>query len=491
MTLRHRVAIYRSGVREYPVTPPFHPPVEYPEYPFGGHGMVDASNAVYAAVREAFALLGLDRAHLGSREWNPLGEYIRPGDRVLIKPNLVRHFHRDGLPLESVVVHGSVIRALLDFVLIALRGDGEIIVGDAPLQQGHFEEITRQNGLREVVAFIQANASVPVRLVDFRLERAEKDQRGRIVARIPLLGDPLGQTAVNVGQQSFLAPVQDRYRRFRVTNYDPNEMTRHHNQTTHEYLITNSVLQADVILNVPKLKTHKKAGITAAMKNMVGINASKDWLPHHTVGSRSRGGDQYLRPSWRKRLRSFLLDVIEAHPGRPVARVASLLYRGIIFSAKIKPFPCPYWEGNWYGNDTIWRTVLDLNRIALYANRQGKLTSDRQRKIFTLIDGIIAGEGEGPTAPKPRPAGVIIAGEELACIDYVAALLMGFSPEAIPTVRFGLASGLFGPTSPDQIEIVTNVPEWRSLSDIARHNLHFEPPPGWKGHVELGHTGEE
>jgi uncharacterized protein (DUF362 family) len=30
-------------------------------------------------------------------------------------------------------------------------------------------------------------------------------------------------------------------------------------------------LQADVFINLPKPKTHKRAGITGAMKNLVGI----------------------------------------------------------------------------------------------------------------------------------------------------------------------------------------------------------------------------
>src|ERR1022692_1434372 len=48
----------------------------------------------------------------------------------------------------------------------------------------------------------------------------------------------------------------------------------------HRYAVGNTVLSADVILNVPKLKTHMKTGMTGALKNFVGIVGSKDFLPH-------------------------------------------------------------------------------------------------------------------------------------------------------------------------------------------------------------------
>ena len=71
----------------------------------------------------------------------------------------------------------------------------------------------------------------------------------------------------------------------RITNYDYHEVNRHHRGDRHEYCISEACLSADVIINLPKPKTHRKAGYTGALKNMVGINAAKDYLPHHTKGS--------------------------------------------------------------------------------------------------------------------------------------------------------------------------------------------------------------
>ena len=40
--------------------------------------------------------------------------------------------------------------------------------------------------------------------------------------------------------------------------------------------------------SLPKLKTHKKAGITCALKNLIGINGNKEYLPHIASAARAR-----------------------------------------------------------------------------------------------------------------------------------------------------------------------------------------------------------
>src|SRR5690349_4679474 len=103
------VAIHR-GDASYAKTPPFHAGEKYPECPTTG----SEANPAYAAVRGVLQLLGLDQARFGTREWNPLGEIIVPGDTVLLKPNLIRESHllyQD--QWEQVITHGSVVRAVL------------------------------------------------------------------------------------------------------------------------------------------------------------------------------------------------------------------------------------------------------------------------------------------------------------------------------------------------------------------------------------------
>src|SRR3989442_11286611 len=102
MTVPGRVAISRAEAANYPWHPPFHPDTLYPEYAFGPAALGPTNN-VYRAVRRGFELLGLDAAHSGTPAWNPLGDVVHPGDRVVVKPNFVLHQHHDGGPYEPVV----------------------------------------------------------------------------------------------------------------------------------------------------------------------------------------------------------------------------------------------------------------------------------------------------------------------------------------------------------------------------------------------------
>ena len=117
---RHRVAIAVAGAVAYP-SAPFSPGEAYPEYRL--RDVAPVANPVYAAVRESFRLLELDASAYGRAEWNPLGGWIKPGMRVLLKPNLVRHFHPYGLDTRAIYTHGSVVRAVADFAWRALEGD--------------------------------------------------------------------------------------------------------------------------------------------------------------------------------------------------------------------------------------------------------------------------------------------------------------------------------------------------------------------------------
>ena len=56
-------------------------------------------------------------------------------------------------------------------------------------------------------------------------------------------------------------------------------------------------------------------------------------------------------------------------------------------------------SGSWCGNDTIWRTVVDLNRILLWFDGDGK-PRKVPRRYLTIVDGIIAGEEAYGTGPQ-------------------------------------------------------------------------------------------
>src|SRR6476469_5188355 len=83
-------------------------------------------------------------------------------------------------------------------------------------------------------------------------------------------------------------------------------------------------------------------------------------------------------------------------------------------------------EGSWSGNDTIWRTCLDLNRILLYGRTDSTLGETVQRKVVHVVDAVIAGQGDGPLAPAPFPLGVMVVGNNQAAVDHVGAHLLGY-----------------------------------------------------------------
>ena len=94
----------------------------------------------------------------------------------------------------------------------------------------------------------------------------------------------------DLGRDSLLEPITDARDSFRVTCYDPRLLAKTHAPGRHRYLVARDIIDADVVINLPKLKTHKKAGITCALKNLIGINGNKEYLPHHRIGGSTSGG---------------------------------------------------------------------------------------------------------------------------------------------------------------------------------------------------------
>lgn len=127
---------YNENCCSYPDrTSRYSPDTQYPEYLYGD--ISETGNPVYEMVRNAFILAGLDKERLGKPEWNPLGDYIKKGNAVLVKPNWVENKNkRPGVDknLTCLVTHPAVVRAVLDYVFLALNGTGTVYLADAPMQ---------------------------------------------------------------------------------------------------------------------------------------------------------------------------------------------------------------------------------------------------------------------------------------------------------------------------------------------------------------------
>src|SRR6185436_1515502 len=98
-------------------------------------------------------------------------------------------------------------------------------------------------------------------------------------------------------------------------------------------------------------------------------------------------------------------------------------------------------SGNWYGNQTTWRMCLDLNRCLYYSDARGShFDADAPvRTVLTVLDGVVAGEGEGPLAPRDVPLGAVLAATDPIALDLAALRLMGFDLRHIPKVREAIA----------------------------------------------------
>jgi len=123
--------------------------------------------------------------------------------------------------------------------------------------------------------------------------------------------------------------------------------------------LSSTVLDADVIINLPKLKTHSLTIFTGGVKNMFGI------IPH---GQRIRFHGEYIRV------------------------------------------------------EDFCQVLTDI-----FSNAIPQLT---------IMDGIIAMEGDGPSSGKLRKVGVVLAGRDSVAVDAVATKIIGREPFDIYTTRY-------------------------------------------------------
>lgn len=493
----HTVAVYQTQ-REtrYPRTPPYNPDRAYPEYPFGER-VSGEPNAAYEAVREALHLLGLDKERYGTPDWNPLGEVFRPDEMVVIKPNMVRDFHefpKEGT--EALITHGSIIRAIVDYVYIAKRGEGGVVIADSPQNDADWQGLWKAFAFDELLAFYREVApNFEVSIYDVR-QQAVRKELGVVVERYTCPGDPLGYSLIDLGDRSEFETVRDRIGRLYGAEYDVSDTNRHHMPGRHQYLIANTFLAPDVVINVPKLKTHKKSGITVWIKSVIGINGEKNWLPHHTEGLPSEGGDQFAEDTLKRKTEQRVVALTKRvlkNAGRFGARVGVLLKRvGIAVFGDTNRDAIR--SGNWHGNDTIWRTVYDVLKCWMYADKSGVLQDAPQRRFFCIVDGLVAGEGNGPLAPKAKACGVCIAGCDPVAVDTTCASLIGFDPDKIRILRNADSARGFriSDVSREEIRCISNNAAWNGSLQEMRETLDFEPHFGWKGHIEspgrLGQT---
>jgi uncharacterized protein (DUF362 family)/Pyruvate/2-oxoacid:ferredoxin oxidoreductase delta subunit len=142
------------------------------------------------------------------------------------------------------------------------------------------------------------------------------------------------------------------------------------------------IIDTDVILNLPKLKTHSGYIYTGAIKNFFGLLGNKMHM-HMT-----------------------------------------------------------------YKNKVDFQKMLADIYFAVEETNSTNLP-----KVFTIMDGVIAMEGKGPRAGKPKKVGVLIAGFNSAAVDIVGYTLMNGDPNDLDAIT-SLANRTELPVDISKLEIV-------------------------------------
>jgi uncharacterized protein (DUF362 family)/NAD-dependent dihydropyrimidine dehydrogenase PreA subunit len=89
------------------------------------------------------------------------------------------------------------------------------------------------------------------------------------------------------------------------------------------------------------------------------------------------------------------------------------------------------------------------------------------RPALTIVDAVLAMEGDGPAAGSPRKLGLILASRDAVALDAVLARIVGLEPFRVPTIREAVQANL-GEASLEQIEILGE-----KISDIKVKNFRL------------------
>lgn len=489
---RREVAIAAVDAR-YGGEIPYHPSGDIPEAPFPQRSTT--SNPAYDGVREALRLLGLDRARFGSPDWNPLARVVQPGDTVVLKPNFVLDRHGGGGSLYAIVTHPSVLRAVADYVALALQGRGRILVADAPQMDCDFGALMTATGLEEVQQYYRRVSSIEFDILDLRpfwYPYTPGDIAAYEYRRRRLDGDPHGCVTFDLGGESAFRGLSG-IRNFYGADYDRGETIQFHDRGEHRYVLSRSILEADCVISVPKLKVHKKVGVTLNCKGLVGTVCNKNCLVHYRLGTRRDDGDQYPEGHFSGgeeayfRTRRALYDRLLAGKDPLAHRVYALVGRAVDRGARLLGVdPPPERQrldcGNWHGNDTAWRMVADLTRVLIFGDREGTLRRTPQRRLFSVVDGIVGGEGDGPLRPDAKHAGVIVAGANWLAVDTAATALMGLDPDRLRWLVYLRERGIAPPIH--EVEVSTNRAPFEDVLTEGGAHLGFRPHPGWTDFLE-------
>jgi uncharacterized protein (DUF362 family)/Pyruvate/2-oxoacid:ferredoxin oxidoreductase delta subunit len=166
-----------------------------------------------------------------------IGKFISPGQKVLLKPNLLGTFE----PEKAVTTHPELVKAVAEIVLAT---GAECIIGDSQ-GMGTFKAVCKITGMSKV----SEDTGVELRQLD-----------------------------------------------------DPGEFIQADNKVGRKLPLSSFIKDIDVIITLPKLKTHGQMGFTGALKNQYGL------LPG------SLKAEYHFRMKTREWLAEFVVDINRTAP---------------------------------------------------------------------------------------------------------------------------------------------------------------------------------
>jgi uncharacterized protein (DUF362 family) len=447
---------------------------------------------IYKILDKRVVVFGMDfydKDKIKSLLPNDLFRIIESGQTIVIKPNWVLQSRVDRKQeWDQVITHPSIITAVVEKSIEYLKNKGRIIIIDGPELNANFEEILAHYP----VAYwrkIASDNGIELKIIDLRDEQYIQDKNVTIKKK-KLNGDPVGKVVVNLeGELSEFFHHNKSKKGYYGAGPDIHETNYAHDGSRNLYSISKSVIEADVFINLPKLKTHKKAGITASLKNIVGINTYRNYLPHYSLGTVKEGGDQFQIEKITSRIEGNLVAYIKQH---------------LLKSTRFSKFLSPFFSlgklvlgdnektirgGAWYGNDTLWRTILDINKILFFAGSDGQLrefSKVNSKKYITIVDGIIAGEGNGPKKPDTLSLNFIVCGSNPVSVDAVCAKLLGFNPQKIPSIwnAFKITKYPLVDFEYEDIEILIEDINYDINMLPIKYIKNCVPHRGWLNHIE-------
>ena len=245
------------------------------------------------------------------------------------------NFLSSASPDEGVLTHPAVIKAVCEYLL---EKGARVTVSDSPAL-GSFEKILKDNGVRDALA------DLDVGLAEFRTS-------------IPVdIGAPFGR--IDMAEEA---------------------------------------LGADMVINLPKLKTHSQMLLTLAVKNCFGC----------IVGFR--------KAEWHMRM-------------------------GV-------------------NHEMFARLLVQIHRVV--------------NPSMTILDGIIALEGQGPgRGGVPRHLGVLMASDSSLAVDVAVCRMLGIEPEELLTNRMARQMGLM----PERIDLEGVLPRVENFKMPGVTSLVYGPKP--------------